>query len=311
MDLSRTLHDATDEAWHARRAAYKKVLTGLDVRDPNLLSPEVQVLRDMLLRDLQERWSVGDVLGGKRKRKPGEKSTAQMDELYIMLLGFLLFASSGVLFLIDMELAAYAFGASFLIILLGIFGPFSSSNPRPKGPPVKPKYGFDWISHVGHFTDGHAHYSYINRCIKENVELIDWVYEREYGSIKRTFGLLRRDTGQYDAEMSALQQMIAREREHIARDNYRQIPMDPEKQTPIQKLIVNAEHEMYSDHKIKDPDTGMYWGFSDGFPRLSPEIEKYEIDKVRWESDKVLVWDDKRSSTQNFFRFLRKFGREA
>jgi hypothetical protein len=314
IDLSRTPHDVDEEMWLRRKSTFENVLAGLEVRELHLIRPEVQVQRNAILRDLQERWHNGDIIGLKRKAKPG------MSAHKVLVYGFVLLQLSltiaiPITLLVDTELATYVFLAWLLppvIALLYSFGVWSPT-PMPQEPPMKPYHGFDWISHVSSFTDNLPSNSSISRHAEENLSLIDWVSKRELGNIRRTYGLFGRDSEQYNAEVNTLTLMIERERKHFARDNYQQIPMDPEKQTEIQKFIVNADLNDFPNFfhtSIKDPDTGMYWDFLDGFPCLSPTFKKYKIEKQRWESNKALVWDEKRSATRNAFRFFGSLVRE-
>jgi hypothetical protein len=78
-------------------------------------------------------------------------------------------------------------------------------------------------------------------------------------------------------EIDELTQFIDKLKTHL--QNRRVFPRDPEKQTELEKMIINAppippgDHD-YSVMVLQDPESGMYFSRISGCPAISPDMIK-------------------------------------
>lgn len=117
-----------------------------------------------------------------------------------------------------------------------------------------------------------------------NVSLIEWKLKKELDMIERKY----RSKNDPIAKQKEREELIAfaeKLKKHVV-DNYKPFPEDPDKQTDIQKLIINAppfpeDFDYVKDFAktlVKDPSTGMYWSIATAAPELPPDWKKDKLD---------------------------------
>ena len=140
---------------------------------------------------------------------------------------------------------------------------------------------------------------------KKDLDFLQWKYERDLYYIKKKYDK-KTDSESIKKEIEELNQLIEKLRKHV--QNVEQIPEDPEQQSEIQKMIVNApklERSVENWYKsfIKDPETGMWWDPGTGLPAFSPKIEN-EREKYVGSMSKQYIehsWDYTRGRFYNIF----------
>lgn len=114
----------------------------------------------------------------------------------------------------------------------------------------------------------------------------------------------KNDPESKEKEIQELIDFTKKLREHLK--IRREIPKDPEQQTEIEKLIVNAPKfplgydfaRNYAKTLVKDPETGMYWSKQSGLPQEPPEwFEQFR--KFNLEYLGVPQWDETRGWMYN------------
>jgi hypothetical protein len=144
------------------------------------------------------------------------------------------------------------------------------------------------------------------------LELINWKLKKELGLIERKYRD-KNDPLSKQKEIDDLVQYAEILRKHMAYENMKMIPEDPEKQTEIQKIIWNAPPfperfdwtKDYAKTLVQDPETGMYWSKHTGMPKLPPD---WEGDQVEMMMDRDVPRDYSRGRFYNFLRWILHFG---
>lgn len=141
------------------------------------------------------------------------------------------------------------------------------------------------------------------------VNLINWKLKKELALIERKYKD-KNDPVSRQKEMDELIGFAEKLRKHVAEENYKEIPLDPEKQTEIQKIIMNTPPfpkgfdvlKNFAKTVVQDPETGMYWSTRTGTPELPPEWQKDELEYTM-DSTSSLKYDYSRGW---FYNLLRK-----
>lgn len=128
-------------------------------------------------------------------------------------------------------------------------------------------------------------------------------------------------------EIDELLEYLRRFRDHL--NNYERIPIDPEKQTELQKAIVNTPYvkelfaTVFLSPLIKDPETGFWWNADLGIPwphgpvtrglnALSPPRKQGDVEYREYMEFLVdaafggYQWDETRSWFYNVLNRLAK-----
>jgi hypothetical protein len=116
-------------------------------------------------------------------------------------------------------------------------------------------------------------------------------------------------------EIDELIRFAEKVKKHVSEENWKEIPIDPNDQTELQKMIVNTPpypkgfkfFKDFAETLIKDPKTGMYWSRHHGMPTLPPEWNK---DKVEYSMQKYETgpYDYSRGWLYNFLKWILRFG---
>lgn len=140
-------------------------------------------------------------------------------------------------------------------------------------------------------------------------DFINWKLKKELGLIEKKYRY-KNDPVSRQKERDELIEFVKKLRKHIV-DNNVEIPEDPDKQSEIQKLIVNAPpfpqgfdyYNNYAKTLLKDKETGMYWSLRTGLPAVPPAWQK---DALEYELDitSSVQYDYSRGWFYNFLRRL-------
>lgn len=111
---------------------------------------------------------------------------------------------------------------------------------------------------------------------KHGSDYVDFLLKKKLSLIKRKYDRKKPDEyteQEKTQEINELLDYLKRLREHLMK--FEEIPLDPEKQSEIQKLIVNTPkvknwESDFNNPVIKDPETGFWWDAENGMPITSP-----------------------------------------
>jgi hypothetical protein len=115
---------------------------------------------------------------------------------------------------------------------------------------------------------------------------LEYRLERELKAIENKYKD-KDDPVSKQKEIDDLIQFMDRLRVHL--QNRRVFQRDPEKQTELEKMIINAppippgDHD-FSVYVLKDPESGMYFHRISGTPELSPDMNQEYWEWVRIDS---------------------------
>lgn len=148
---------------------------------------------------------------------------------------------------------------------------------------------------------------------KREIEIAEWKLKKELGLIERKYRHLD-DPVSKQKEIDELIQFADKVKKHLALENWKEIPTDPEQQTEIQKIIMNTPEypksfeffKEFAKTLVQDPETGMYWSKVSGRPTLPPEWNK---DRIEYSFDQDVPNDYSRGWLYNFLKnFFRRGG---
>jgi hypothetical protein len=150
---------------------------------------------------------------------------------------------------------------------------------------------------------------------EKDMDLVNWKLKKELGLIERKYRE-KNDPVSKQKEIDELIEFVEKLRKHVSEENFKEIPIDSEKQTELQKIIVNTPPfpnnlDFFKDFAktlVQDPETGMYWSRHHGMPTLPPEWQK---DAVEYVMDQDVPYDYSRGWLYNFLRWILNFGSTA
>lgn len=158
---------------------------------------------------------------------------------------------------------------------------------------------------------------------KYDSDYLDFLLKKKLSLIKRKYDRKKADEyteQEKTQEINELLDYLKRLREHLMK--FGEIPLDPEKQSEIQKMIVNTPkvEDWVMTHNypvIKDPETGFWWDAEQGIPLAAPYKVWSKSDPKDLESDRdykefvmkdiegYVQWDYSRGWLYNMFmRFI-------
>jgi hypothetical protein len=145
---------------------------------------------------------------------------------------------------------------------------------------VNRERGFSWKSNetcggMNHHGDDlpELYSLFLRKKLERGVEVI------------RYHHVFKDDPESKQREIDELNQFIDNLKTHL--QNRRVFPRDPEKQTELEKMIINAPpippgDDDYSVYVLKDPKSGMYFHRLSGMPCLPPDVEE---EYRKWEKE--------------------------
>jgi hypothetical protein len=156
---------------------------------------------------------------------------------------------------------------------------------------------FDWKSHEEWASKKYAETGGIPLS---KLEFLETKLKRELRVIENKYKD-KDDPVSKEKEIDELIRFIDKLKNHFK--NRRVFPRDPEKQTELEKLIINApapttrvninDPKDFARRFFKDPETGMYYDIRSGTPDLPPEMYP---EYIKWKVDDAVgyEWDNNR-----------------
>jgi hypothetical protein len=143
---------------------------------------------------------------------------------------------------------------------------------------------------------------------KRQIEFAEWKLKKELALIERKYRYVN-DPVSKQKERDELIQYADKVKKHLAVENWKEIPTDPEQQTEIQKIIMSTppypksfdNFKRFAETVVQDPETGMYWSKISGKPTEPPEWHK---DTIEHQMHEQYPYDYSRGWFYNFLNNL-------